>query len=123
MIERVSSSPSPTNDSRPSRFRIVVVVSVVAATAGSLLLAMRGHGDKTTTRDITATLAVPGHPGVLAAGSGGLWVALHGEPRGRVGDQPLAHLDLATGTVTQTVHVGGEASALTGTTSLQRILA
>ncbi len=112
MIERVSNSPSPTNDSRPSRFRIVVVVSVVAATAGSLLLAMRGHGDKTTTRDITATLAVPGHPGVLAAGSGGLWVALHGEPRGRVGDQPLVHLDLATGTVTQTVHVGGEASSL-----------
>ena len=113
MIQRVREASSPANDSRPSLFRIAVVVaSVVAAAAGSLLLATQSHGEKTTTRGITATLAVPGHPGAVAVGSGALWVALHGEPRRSVGDLPLVHLDLATGTVTQTVHVGGEASSL-----------
>ena len=89
------------------------MASVVAALAGSVLLATRDSGETTTTtRGITATLPVPGHPGSIAAGPDALWVALNGEPRRPVGDWPLVRLELATGTPTKTVHVGGEVSDL-----------
>jgi hypothetical protein len=41
-----------------------------------------------------------------------LWVALNGDPRKPAGDRPLLRLDLATGTVVQTVRLGGEVSYL-----------
>jgi hypothetical protein len=95
------------------RFRVTVVVaSVAAAVVGSVLLATRDSREKTTTRGITATLRIPGHPGSVAAGADVLWVALNGDPRRPVGDRPLLRLDLATGTVVQAVHVGGEVSSL-----------
>jgi streptogramin lyase len=113
MMNRMNTASVPADSPKQPRFRIaVVVVSVVAALGGSVLLATRDAGEKTTTRGITSTLAVPGHPGAVAAGAGALWVALKGEPRRTVGNMPLVHLDLATGTVTQTVHVGGEVSFL-----------
>jgi hypothetical protein len=113
MMRRVESAAPPAKD--PTRFRVriaIVAISVVAATVGSVLLATRHPEKTTTTRGITATLAVPGHPGAVAAGPDALWVALQGRPRDRVADLPLVHLDLATGTIRQTVHVGGEASCL-----------
>jgi hypothetical protein len=95
------------------RFRLAVVVtSVVAAVVGSVLLATRDSREKATTRGITATLRLPGHPGSVAAGADLLWVALNGDPRRPVADRPLLRLNLATGTVVQSVHVGGEVSYL-----------
>ncbi len=91
----------------------VVVVTVIAAVAGSVLLATRDNGEKVTTRGITATLPVPGHPGWVAVGPDAVWVALKGDARSPVGDRPLVRLDLVTGAVSQTVDVNGEAVFLT----------
>jgi len=113
MINRVNTATLQARDSSQRRFRIAVIAaSVAAALAGSVLLATRDSGVKATTRGITATLSVPGHPGSVAAGGDALWVALNGDPRRPVGDWPLVRLDLATGTPTQTVHLGGEVSSL-----------
>jgi hypothetical protein len=73
---------------------------------------VRDAGEDVTSRGITATLRVQGHPGALAAGPDVLWVALNGDPRHPVGDRPLLRLDLATGAVAQTVHLGGEVAYL-----------
>jgi hypothetical protein len=90
----------------------VVAASAVAAIAGSVLLATRDSGERVTTRGVTATLSVPGHPGSVAAGPDALWVALNGDPRRPVGNRPLLRFDLATGTAAKTVHLGGEVSYL-----------
>ena len=96
-----------------NRFRLAVVVaSVVAAIVGSVLLATHHSGEQVTTRGVTATLRVPGHPGWVAAGRDALWLALSGDPQKPIGDWPLVRLDLATGTPTRTVHLGGEVSYL-----------
>jgi streptogramin lyase len=112
-MRRVNTASPAARDSRHTRFRTAVAVSsLVAATVGAVLLATRDSGEKVTTRGITATLRVPGHPGSVVAGPDALWVALNGDPRRPVGDRPLLRLDLATGTVAQTVHLGGEVSSL-----------
>src|SRR5438552_8541267 len=86
----------------------VVVVTVIAAVAGSVLLATRDTGEKVTTRGITARLPVSGHPGWMAVGPDAIWVALNGDPRGPAGDR-LLRLDLVTGAESlQPVHVDGE---------------
>jgi len=91
----------------------VVVVTAIAAVVGSVLIATRDTGEKVTTRGITATLRVPGHPGWVAVGPDALWVALNGDPGSPAGDRPLVRLDLTTGAVSQTVHVNGEGAFLT----------
>jgi len=94
------------------RFRLsVVVASVIAASGGSALLVTHRSSDTVTTRGVTATLRVPGHPGWVAAGRNALWLALSGT-RKPVGDRPLLRLDLASGTVERRILVGGEASYL-----------
>src|SRR5689334_19867082 len=94
-------------DLRRRRFRIaIVVVSVVAAVVGCVLLATRACSDTATTRVVTATLRVPGHPGSVAAGPDALWVALSG------GDGRLLRLDLATGAEARSVYLDGEVSDL-----------
>jgi virginiamycin B lyase len=99
-------------DHEPVRFRLAVVVaSVVAATGGSVLLVTHRSSEKVTTRGVTATLRVPGHPGWVAAGRKALWLALTGT-RTPVGDRPLLRLDLASGTIERRILVGGEASYL-----------
>jgi len=95
------------------RFRLaVIVVSVAAAAVGSLLLVMRDGGEKVTTRGVSATLSVSGHPGWVAAGDDALWVALT-DPRTPVRDSPLLRIDLASGAVERRILVGGQASYLT----------
>jgi len=92
-------------DSKNRRFRIaVVLVSVVAAAAGSIALAMRDSSEKTTRLGVALTLPVPGHPGAVVPGPDGLWVALSGDR--------LRRLDLSTGAWAQTVNLGGEISHL-----------
>ncbi len=99
-------------DSRHRRFRIAVIaVSVVAATAGSVLLATRDTGKKATTLGVTATLPLPGHPGAVIAGPDALWVALSGDSQ-KPASGRLLRLDLATGAVAQTVNLSGEVSHL-----------
>jgi YVTN family beta-propeller protein len=109
--ERVTSS-APARERVHRRFRLTVVVaSVVAAIGGSALLIAHGSSENVTTRGVTATLHVPGHPGWVAAGRNALWVALMGT-RMPVGDRPLLRLDLASGTIERKILVGGQASYL-----------
>jgi virginiamycin B lyase len=95
---------------RPIRLA-VVVVSVAAAIVGSVLLITHRSSEQLTTRGVTATLRVPGHPGWVAAGPNALWVALTGT-RVPVVDRPLLRLDLASGTIERRILVGGQASYL-----------
>lgn len=109
---RVATSAASAREPAHRRVRLAVVIaSVVAAAAGSLVLATRDSAQKTTTRGITATLRVPGHPGAVVAAGGVLWVALSGDPRSAVTDRPLLRLG-PTGNVVQAVRLGGEASTL-----------
>jgi streptogramin lyase len=95
------------------RFRLAAVVaSIIAAAVGSVVLATHRLGDNATTRGVYETLHLPGHPGWLAAGPDAVWVALNGDPQRPAGDQPLLRLDLFTGAVARTVHLGGEVSYL-----------
>jgi streptogramin lyase len=104
----VESTALPVGDSRRRRFRIaVVVVSGAVAIAGSVVLATRASSERTTTRGVTASLHVPGHPEAVAAGRDALWVALGG------GDGRLVRLDLATGAQLQSVYLDGEISHIT----------
>jgi YVTN family beta-propeller protein len=94
------------------RFRLTVVVaSVIAAIGGSALLVTHHSSEQVTTRGVTATLRVPGHPGWVAAGRDALWLALTGTGT-PVGDRPLLRLDLASGTIERRILVGGQASYL-----------
>jgi YVTN family beta-propeller protein len=94
------------------RFRLTVVLaSVIAAIGGSALLVTHRSSETVTTRGVTATLRVPGHPGWVAAGRNALWLALSGTHK-PVADLPLLRLDLASGTVERRILVGGEASYL-----------
>ena len=111
--EAVTTSIALARETRQRRFRLAVILaSVVAAIVGSVALVMHRSGERVTTRGVTATLRVPAHPGSLAAGRDVLWVALNGDPHRRAGDRPLLRLDLATGSVGQSVRVGGEVSYL-----------
>ncbi len=99
-------------NSTVNAFRVsVVAASVIAAVVGSVLLVLHESGESTTTTGVVATLPVPGHPGPVVASSDTLWLALE-EAEIPVRDRPLLHLDLATGTFTQTVNLGGQASHL-----------
>ena len=112
MMNGVTARLAPARESLHHRFRLAVVVaSLVAAIAGSVLLATHDWGEKVTTRGVTATLRVRGHPGWVAAGRAALWLALSdtGTP---VRDRPLLRLDLASGTVEQRILVGGQATYL-----------
>jgi DNA-binding beta-propeller fold protein YncE len=108
----VASTVAPERSTRHAFRLVVVVASICAAIAGSVLLATRGSGEKATSQRVSATLQVPSHPGWLAAGPGALWLALNRDA-GPVGEKPLLRLDLASGVVRRTVSVGGEASYIT----------
>jgi virginiamycin B lyase len=108
----VNKGSPPARDSRRTRFRIgVAVSSLVVATVGAVLLATRDSGEKTTTRGVTATLRVPGHPGWVAAGPDALWLAL-ADAQPPVRDRPLLRLDLASGAIQRRILMGGETSYL-----------
>src|SRR5207302_2288818 len=77
----------------------------------SALLATHHWGKKVTTRGVTATLRVQGHPGWVAAGRDALWLALS-DTRAPVRDRPLLRLDLASGRVERRILVGGQATYL-----------
>lgn len=104
-----SSAPG---ESAHRRFRLTVVVaSVVAAVGGSVWLVTHRSSEKVTTRGVTATLRVPGHPGWVAVGRNALWLAETGTQL-PVADRPLLRLDLASGTIERKILVGGQASYL-----------
>jgi virginiamycin B lyase len=111
-MQRVTSPMALTRDLRHRRFRLAVIVaSVVAAIGGSVWLITHRESEKVTTRGVTATLRVPGHPGWVAAGRNALWLALTGTST-PVSDRPLLRLDLASGTIERRILVGGQASYL-----------
>lgn len=90
---------------------MVVVASVIAAIGGSVWLLTHRSSEGVTTRGVTETLRVPGHPGSVAAGRTALWLAQTGTQM-PVGDRPLMRLDLASGKIKETISVGGQASYL-----------
>lgn len=103
---------APRREPAHRRFRLAVVVaSVGVAIGGSVLLITHRSSEKVTTRGVTATLRVPGHPGWVAAGRNALWVAQAGTSL-PVADRPLLRLDLASGTIERERLVGGQASYL-----------
>jgi virginiamycin B lyase len=109
---RVATSAASAREPAYRRFRLAVVIaSVVAAIVGSVLLATRDSRGRATTRGITATLRVPGHPGWVAAGRDALWLALS-DTEARVRDRALLRLDLASGTIDRRILVGGRATYL-----------
>lgn len=109
---RVNASSAPGREPVHRRLRLTVVVaSVVAAIGGSVWLVTHRSSEKVTTRGVTATLLVPGHPGWVAAGRNALWLAQTGTSM-PVRDRPLERLDLASGTIEQKILVGGQASYL-----------
>ena len=94
------------------RFRPgVILLSVAAAVAGSILLATHDSNAKVTTRGVAATLRTPAHPGWVAAGDDALWLALT-DNRTTVRTRPLLRLDLASGAVKQRRFLGGRATYL-----------
>jgi YVTN family beta-propeller protein len=94
------------------RFRIAVIAaSALVAVAGAVLLATRDSGESVTTRGVTATKTVPGHPGSLAAGKDALWFALV-DPKRPVHKQPIYRLELASDSLTRSLDIGGQASYL-----------
>ena len=113
MMNGVTTPSATAREPTRHRFRLAIVLaSVVAATVGSVLLATHHSGENVTTRGVTATLRVPGHPRWLAAGRDALWLALS-DTRRPVRDRPLLRLDLASGTVERRILVGGQATYLT----------
>lgn len=113
MMNGVTAPSAQARNSTHHRFRLAIVLaSVVAATVGSILLATHHSGENVTTRGVTATLRVPGHPGWVAAGRDALWLALS-NTQTPVRDQPLLRLDLASGSVERRILVGGQATYLT----------
>jgi YVTN family beta-propeller protein len=112
MIDSVSTASPPARPSWHRRSRIAVIVaSVVAATLGSVLLAMHDSGEKVTSRGVAATLGVPANPGSVAAGRDALWLALVDAKR-PIRKKPLLRLDLASDTFKRRADVGGQASYL-----------
>ena len=107
MTER---DPACDSSSIPARGR--GRIALIAAAAGSVLLATQGSGSASTTRGVTATLRVPGNPGSVAAGRDALWLALADDQEADAHDRPLLRLDLATGTVERRIIVGGQARYL-----------
>ena len=110
--ERVTTPLARALETARRRFRlVVVVVSVVGATVGSVLLVTHGSTETVTTRGVTATLRVPAHPGWVATGQDALWLALS-DTRTTVRNRPLLRLDPASGAVGQRVLLGGRATYL-----------
>jgi virginiamycin B lyase len=108
----VDAPPPPARDPGRRRLRIAVIAaSGLVAIGGSALLAARHSSDGVTTRGVTATKIVPGHPGSLAAGEEALWFGLV-DPKRPVHKQPIYRLALATDSLTRGVDIGGQASYL-----------
>ena len=89
----------------------MILLSVAAAVAGSILLATHDSNAKMTTRGVAATLRTPAHPGWVAVGDDALWLALT-DNRRTVRTRPLLRLDLASGAVKQRRFLGGRATYL-----------
>lgn len=90
---------------------VVVLVSVGAAAAGSVLLATHRSTAAVTTRGVTATLHAPGRPGSVAAGDDALWLAVT-DADSAVPNRTLLRLDLASGATLQRVSLAGSATSL-----------
>src|ERR1700685_4502878 len=107
MINTVTTAGDAT---RRRRTRTAIIAgSVLVAVAGSIVLLTSGPTEQATTKGVTATLHLPGSPDFAAFTPDGLWVSIHGSgakqniaPSGQ-----LVRIDLATGTVQQTVRLSG----------------
>jgi hypothetical protein len=108
----------PTDDrlaKRRSRLRMAIVaLTVIAAIAGSVLIATSGTDSMATTRGLTATLHLPARPTFAVADQDALWVSTYGPHAGpnSTSRGTLLRVDLATGAVQRTVPLNGEASNL-----------
>jgi hypothetical protein len=108
------STVTTTDDaSGPRRVRTAIIVaSLVVAVAGSIVLLTRGPTEQATTKGVTATLHLPQSPDFAVFTHGGLWVSTHGSDtkQNTAATGHLLHINLATGTVEQTVALTGMSS-------------
>ena len=107
-------APQPHTTAR-RRLRIAVVLaSLAAAIAGSIVLATNGSEEGATTRGVTATLHTPGLPEFAAAGPTTLWISIRGRDAPSNGSTwgRLVQINLATGTVRRTVQLPGQTASL-----------
>ena len=112
MISHVASQPNTTGR---RRLRIAIVIaSLAAAIAGSVVLATNGSEERATTRGVTATLHTPGLPEFAAAGPTTLWISTRGHNAPSNGSTwgRLVQINLATGTVRRTVQLPGQTPSL-----------
>ena len=110
------SSVTTTDDaSGPRRARTAIIVaSLVVAVAGSILLLTSGPSEQATAKGVTATLHLRESPDFAVFTSGGLWVSTHGSDttQNTAASGHLLHINLATGTVEQTLALSGMSSNL-----------
>jgi len=112
MISQMAHQPNRTGR---RRLRITVVIaSLAAAIAGSVVLATNGSEERATTRGVTATLHTPGLPEFAAAGPTTLWISTRGRnaPSNGFAWGRLVQINLATGTVRRTVRLPGQTAGL-----------
>ena len=112
MISHVA--PQPNSTGRRRRRIVIAIASLVAAIAGSIVLATNGARERATTRGVTATLHTPGLPEFAAAGPTTLWISTRGHNAPSNGSTwgRLVQINLATGTVRHTVQLPGQTSGL-----------
>jgi hypothetical protein len=113
MMSSVPSVDRPAR--RHSRQRLAIVaLTVIAAVAGSVILATSGTDPKATTRGLTATLHLPARPTFAVADQDALWVATYGAHAGpnSTSRGSLLRVNLVAGTVQRTVALNGEATNL-----------
>jgi outer membrane protein assembly factor BamB len=111
----ISTVTTTGHDAGRRRIRTAIIAaSLLLAAAGSVVLLTSGPSEQATTKGVTATLHLPGSPNFAVVTLDGLWVSTHGSdvkqniaPSGQ-----LLHINLATGTVQQTVRLSGSASYL-----------
>jgi hypothetical protein len=110
------STVTTTDDaSGPRRVRTAIIIaSLVVAAAGSIVLLTSGPTKQATTKGVTATLHLRQSPDFAVFTRGELWVSTHGAATKQNTDATghLLHINLATGTVEQSVALTGMSSNL-----------
>src|ERR1700733_3059601 len=101
-----------TTDSTTRRRRTraaIIAGSLLVAVAGSIVLLTNGPTEEATTKGVTATLHLHGSPDFATYTPDGLWVSIHGSgaKQNIAASGQLLRINLATGTVQQTVRLSG----------------
>jgi hypothetical protein len=91
---------------RRAAYRTSIALGAALVAAAVAAVALATGDDDATTQAVTKSLHLPSHPGSIATGPDGLWVAVNPSARPPVGRGMLVHI--ACDTVLGTVRLGGE---------------